>query len=231
MTMEHFNPQAGHIPDAAGVEGSEGGPLEHIDLVGTGSSRRRVNDATIVLVGTLVVGAGILGGMRWLGTKSGSLGVDQAIEKTVNEFLGRTTKSPAGGVASGAAADSDAMLASLTDDRTEAQVPLEQVKKNPFVLRLARQATASGEEAPIIDSSAQREAERLRQLQASYERDVKRMRLSSIMGQEGKRVAVLDNLVVQVGDVVKDVFTVREITAFEVVLVSEGLEFRKSLKD
>jgi len=231
MTMEHFNPQAGHIPDASGVEGTDGGPLEHIDLVGTASSKRRVNDATIVLVGTLVVGAGILGGMRWLGTQSGNLGVDKAIEKTVNEFLGRSTKSSASGSVSGAALDSDAMLASLTEDRTEAQVPLDQVKKNPFVLRLAQSATTGGEEAPLNDTTAAREAERIRQLQMSYERDVKRMRLSSIMGQEGKRVAVLDNLVVQVGDVVKDVFTVREITAFEVVLVSEGLEFRKSLKD
>lgn len=229
MTMEHFNPQAGHMPDAGG-EGLDGAALEQIDLVGTGSSRKRVSDATIVLVGALLVGAGILTGMRWLGSQSGHLGVDKSIEKTVNEFLGRANK-PTARVVSGAAPDSDVVLNSLTDDRTESQVPLEQVKKNPFVLRWSRGASATTDDAAGAESAAAREAARLAQLRMTYDRDVKRMRLSSIMGQPGKRVAVLDNLVVQVGDVVKDLFTVTDITAFEVILNAEGMEFRKSLKD
>lgn len=229
MTMEHFNPQAGHMPDSGG-EGLDGASLEQIDLVGTGSARKRVSDATIVLAGTLLVGAGILTGMRWLGSQSSHLGVDKAIEKTVNEFLGRSNKETARAT-SAAARDSDAMLNSLTDDRTEAQVPLEQVKKNPFVLRWSRSVSTPTDDGSAAESAAAREAARLAQLRLNLDRDVKRMRLSSIMGQPGKRVAVLDNLVVQVGDIVKDLFTVTDITAFEVVLNAEGMEFRKSLKD
>jgi len=230
MTMEHFNPQSGHIPDASGGEGLDGASLQQIDLVGTASSRRRFNDATIVLVGTLVVGAGILVGMRWLGSQSANLGVDKAIEKTVNEFLGRSSKETAQS-RSRSSSESDVMLNSLTDDRTESQVPLEQVKKNPFVLRLGRAASTTVDEGALLDDAVSREQARLAQLRLTYDRDIVRMRLSSIMGQPGKRVAVLDNLVVQVGDVLKEVFVVTDITAFEVVLQAEGMEFRKSLKD
>lgn len=231
MTTEHFNPQSGHIPDAAGGDGAEGGSVEQIDLVGTASSKKRVSDATIVLVGTLLVGAGILTAMRWLGTKSSSLGVDQAIEKTVNDFLGRSTKSAVGGRSADSIEDPDAMLNSLTDDRTESQVQLEYVKKNPFVLRLARTTKTTEAGPETVDLAAQREAARIAELRRSLAKSVSSMRLSSIMGQADKRVAVLDNLVVQVGDTVRGTFQVMDITAFEVVLQADGMEFRKSLTE
>lgn len=230
MTMEHFNPQSGHIPDTPGGEGLDASSVEQIDLVGTGASKKRVSDATVVLVGTLLVGAGILTGMRWLGTKSSSLGVDQAIEKTVNEFLGRTNPASAQSRQNGAA-EADAMLNSLTDDRTEGQVQLEYVKKNPFVLSLIRPSREVTPDAPSIDLAAQREQARLAELRRTLERKALSMRLSSIMGQPGKRVAVLNNLVVQVGDVIDATYEVKDITAFEVVLVAEGMEFRKNLKE
>ncbi len=229
MTMEHFNPQSGHIPDSPGGEGLNGGSVEQIDLVGTAAGKKRVSDATIVLVGTLLVGAGILTGMRWLGTKSSSLGVDKAIEKTVNDFLGRTSNASAH-APQAAPGQSELVLDSLTEDRTEAQVSLEYVKKNPFVLRLAR-GPAQTSDDPGIDIASQREQARLAELRRTLERDAQAMRLSSIMGQPGKRVAVLNNLVVQVGDVVNETYTVTDITAFEVVLAAEGMEFRKSLKE
>lgn len=229
MTMEHFNPQSGHIPDSPGGDGVNGGSVEQIDLVGTATGKKRVSDATVVLVGTLLVGAGILTGMRWLGTKSSSLGVDKAIEKTVNDFLGRTSTASARTTES-TSAESEMVLDSLTEDRTESQVSLEYVKKNPFVLRLARgHSTDSGE--GDLDIAAQREQARLAELRRTLERNAEAMRLSSIMGQAGKRVAVLNNLVVQVGDVVNETYTITDITAFEVVLEAEGMEFRKSLKE
>ncbi|GEM_PF-6151008 len=230
MTMEHFNPQSGHIPDAPSGEDSDGSSVEQIDLVGTAATKKRVSDATVVLVGTLLVGAGILTGMRWLGTKSSSLGVDKAIEKTVNEFLGRSSPNAAQS-SKGGAAEADAMLNSLTDDRTEAQVQLEYVKKNPFVLHLVRPANEVPPDEPGIDLAAQREQARLAELRRTLERNANSMRLSSIMGQPGKRVAVLNNLVVQVGDVIDETYEVKDITAFEVVLVAEGMEFRKNLKE
>lgn len=229
MSMEHFNPQSGHIPDSPGGEGLNGGSVEQIDLVGTAAGKKRVSDATIVLVGTLLVGAGILTGMRWLGTKSSSLGVDKAIEKTVNDFLGRTSAASAQSDEA-AHGQSELVLDSLTEDRTESQVSLEYVKKNPFVLRLARGPAQAGSD-PGIDIASQREQARLAELRRTLERDAQAMRLSSIMGQPGKRVAVLNNLVVQVGDVVNETYTVTDITAFEVVLAAEGMEFRKSLKE
>jgi len=229
MTTEYFNPQSGHMPDGAG--GSPDDPsIEQIDLVGTASTKKRVSDATVVLVGTLLVGAGILTGMRWLGTRSLSLGVDKAIEKTVSEFLGRSTPS----VVKSASADSNAterMLNSLTDDRTEGQVSLEFVKKNPFVLRLARPTTTGPTDDGGIDLAAAREQARLEERRRTLRRNVHGMRLSSIMGQPGKRVAVLNNLVVQVGDTIDQTYEIKDITAFEVVLQADGMEFRKSLTE
>ena len=228
MKTEHFNPQAGHIPDASG--GPDDASIEQIDLVGTAASKKRVSDATIVLVGTLLVGAGILTGMRWLGSRSSILGVDKAIEKTVSEFLGRSSP----GAASTASTDplaTDKMLNSLTDDRTEGQVSLEFVKKNPFVLRLASLASEVKTDDGLIDLAAQREQARLEERRRTLERNVRGMRLSSIMGQPGKRVAVMNNLVVQVGDLIDQVYEIKDITAFEVVLQADGMEFRKSLTE
>lgn len=226
---EHFNPQSGHMPDAAGGSPDDTS-IEQIDLVGTASSKKRVSDATIVLVGTLLVGAGILTGMRWLGSRSLSLGVDKGIEKTVTEFLGRSTPS----AVTSAAVDStatDRMLNSLTDDRTEGQVSLEFVKKNPFVLHLARPTTEAPTDDGGIDLAAAREQARLEERRRTLGRNVHGMRLSSIMGQPGKRVAVLNNLVVQVGDMIDQTYEIKDITAFEVVLEADGMEFRKSLTE
>ena len=229
MTTEHFNPQSGHMPDASGG-GPDDGSIEQIDLVGTASSKKRVSDATVVLVGTLLVGAAILTGMRWLGTRSLSVGVDKAIEKTVSDFLGRTTPSAAKSASTDTIA-TDAMLSSLTDDRTEGQVSLEFVKMNPFVLRLARLKTEVPTDDGSINLAAQREQARLEERRRTLSRNVHGMRLSSIMGQPGKRVAVLNNLVVQIGDMVDQTYEIRDITAFEVVLQADGMEFRKSLTE
>lgn len=229
MTTEHFNPQSGHMPDA-GVGGPDDASIEQIDLVGTASSKKRVSDTTIVLVGTLLVGASILTGMRWLGTRSLSLAVDKAIEKTVSEFLGRSSPTAVKSASADLSA-TDRMLRSLTDDRTEGQVSLEYVKKNPFVLRLARPTTEVPTDDGGIDLAAAREQARLEERRRTLGRNVHGMRLSSIMGQQGKRVAVLNNLVVQVGDMIDQTYEIKDITAFEVVLQADGMEFRKSLTE
>jgi hypothetical protein len=225
--METFNPQSGHMADDSGPEMEGLGGPDELDLMGSGGGRKRVNDATLILLGTLLVGAGILMGMRWVAGRSGAMAIDKQVEQTVHEFLGRTT--PTAGAAVGRG-DSDRALSSLADDRTEAQVPLENVKKNPFVLQITRP-----EGGPVVDQAAElealRERQRLEQRRQTLTREVERLRLSSIMGQPGRYVAVIANQVVQVGDFVADKYEVTQIDRFEVQLEAEGFTFVRSLRD
>jgi hypothetical protein len=229
--METFNPQTGvGLDDDSTSSAPAGGQF---NTLGSGSipvRRKRLSDTTVVLVGTVVLGGAILMGMRWIGTRASMFSVDATVEKTVNEFLTKITGSRAMTGAATGNAENELVMTSLTVDRTESQVPLSMVKRNPF-LRLIKRAAGDESGMAPIDAAKQKEEARLAMRRAELERLVTRMRLSSIMGQRGNRVAVINNLVVQAGDKVDELFEVVEINAFDVVIRAEGLEFRKSLAE
>ena len=228
--IEPFNPQSGLMGagDEAGAAGS--GALDQVDLSGSGRARPRISDATVVLVGTLVVGAGVLLGMRMLGSRAGAMKVDQTIEKTVNDFLNRSTApalstpDPRTGLVINPNVTGTELLG-LAKDRTEAQVPLELVKKDPFEARVvAVPEPPAGLTPAVTGPEPDYRGEELSGL-------VEGMRLSSIMGQTGNFVAVLDGQVVQVGDVIDDTFRIEAIDRFTVTLMAEGRTFRKSIRE
>jgi hypothetical protein len=230
--METFNPQTGvgmdDDPTAAPADGGQ------FNTLGAGSMpvrRKRLSDTTVVLIGTVVLGGAILMGMRWIGTRASIFKVDATVEKTVNEFLTKLSGNQTlTGLATGNA-ESDLVMSNLTVDRTESQVPLSMVKRNPFVLAIKRKVKDDGSGMTPVDDAKAREEARLVQRRAELDRLVGRMRLSSIMGQRGNRVAVLNNLVVQAGDVIDEVFEIAEINSFDILIRAEGFEFRKSLAE
>ncbi len=175
-------------------------------LLRSTSRRKRVSDGTLVLVGLLVVAGGVLGGMRLLSGRPGALlGADTEEKDTADRI-----KQIAGG--------SDPAKVSARSTLDYDPVPLGEVKMNPFVLKVA-----SGEEdpggPPVVEKQ---KADPLRdQLQAQFEQ----LQLRSIMGREGKFVAMIDNNVVQVGDKVAKTFLITHIDANMVQMTAAGFDY------
>lgn len=230
MSLETFNPQNGQGLDDDEVGASSPGQFGSMGNGAGATKRRKISDTTIVLMGTVILGAGILLGMRWLGTRASMFSVDATVEKTVNEFLTKLTSDGQGTTVTARTLDSDSVMTNLNVDRTQAQVPLNQVKRNPFISLIRRARVASPDDpGDMIDVQALKAEQMRLARQQEWAREVESMRLSSIMGKEGNRVAVLENLVVQEGDILDDVFLVKKINPFDIIIEVDGLEFRKSL--
>ena len=193
-----------------------------------GSTKRRIGEGTLVIVGILLVAAGALYGMRWLGQKSGIDEVDVTLEARVNAFLetilGNNT---AVKKTQNNDLDPEGILTRLTDDRTEKQVPINMVKKNPFE-REDEDLARKHREAKIDDPLARRKAE-IRKRHTELETAASDMVVTSIMGRKGNRVAMVEDEVVKVGDQVgfdeNMMFKVVKIDAFNVTLESDGYQF------
>lgn len=193
-------------------DGMSDGDLDDLALLSGEAKRRRLNDGTIVLVGAVVVAGMVLFGMRWLAGQSGKVARDGQVEKQVDEFLAALPVSVING--SDEAEVKTGILRSLTDDRTDSQVPLDAVKKNPF------ESQGQRHEPPPPDPEQTRElvtTQKRAELFSKGQDKVARMEISSIMGSPGRFVAVLDGNVVQVGDEFKG-FTIAAISQFDVTL-------------
>lgn len=175
-------------------------------LLRSTSRRKRVSDGTLVLVGLLVVAGGVLGGMRLLSGRPGALlGADSEEKDTADRI-----KQIAGG------ADPAKVSARSTLDYDP--VPLGEVKMNPFVLKVTTGEEDPGD-PPVVEKQ---KADPLRdQLQAQFEL----LQLRSIMGREGKFVAMIDNNVVQVGDKVAKTFLITHIDANMVQMTAAGFDY------
>jgi len=197
---------------------------------GEGRSRRRVGEATFVIVGSLLVAAATLYGMRWLGTKASPAQTNVALEAKVNAFLESVLGSKKiVDDAKKTELDPDQIMKRLADDRTEKQVPLGDVKKNPFLRSENSLGTAdSGDEDPAgdpIEAQRRRMAERY----AALEEIAQGMYISAIGGRSGNRTAIIEGEVVQIGDEIgideDTLFKVVRINSFDVILETEGFQF------
>lgn len=231
----NFNPRMPAPPEEHGAapsdlghgdesfDPSQSGP-DDFNLVGTGKTRRRISDGTVVLFGVLVIAAGALYGMRWLAGQSTSYAGDAVLESKVNAFLGE-------GLSTQDLIQGEGALARLTDDRTDAQVPLDETQKNPFIMFWqVRSVQGSNDELEelVIDLGPTpeeiREARR-RELESealSYE-------VSSIMGGSGSFSAVVDDRVIQVGTLLDGQFRVLRINPMSIILGAEDFEFEVKL--
>ena len=195
----------------------------------SGSAKKRIGEGTLVIVGILLVAAGALYGMRWFGQQSGIAEVDVTLEARVNAFLETILGNGKTASANDQKKEMDpqAILSRLADDRTEKQVPINMVKKNPFE-REDEGLAKSQNETESDDPLARRKAE-IRKRYAELEKAAGDMVVTSIMGSPGNRVAMVEDAVVKIGDQVgfdEDMmFRVVKIDAFNVVLESEGYQF------
>ena len=155
-----------------------------IDLSAGGAPTRGIRSGTLLLGLVVIVAVVGLFSMRTLARLTAAATGSTEIEKTVNDFLNKV--SGAHGDSAGAArtlfaSDQDTALRVLTDDRTDHQVPLTDVQKDPFVL-------SSGPSSEPAFSQGDTDAERNRKLEAlrAERRDlvqkaVDKLRLKSVM--------------------------------------------------
>ncbi|MGQ0627591.1 MAG: hypothetical protein ACT4PL_05765 [Phycisphaerales bacterium] len=187
--------------------------------VSSSSRRPKVSSNTMLVVGVVVVAAGVLWGMRFVGMGAGSALASPANAKELESFALKPS------------VDHQKVLADLQATRTALQVNEQDVKKNPFRL--------TGGEAPAIDTStldAQRSAEALRQEEERRRRE----RADYLTKIEGLKSSIklngvilgsvpaarINNRVVRQGDLVQGMFTLAKVHDRAIELEFEGRMFR-----
>jgi hypothetical protein len=142
-------------------------------LAGAGASRKLNSSALLIVLILAVAGVGLFS-MRTLTRMTQGAEADIQVEKKVNEFL--NGKADVDGLIS---IEKNDLLKALRQDRTEQQVRLEDVQKDPFDL-VADSAMPSDIPADADPAVARREARR-----AEIQKVAARLKLKSvIMGRD-----------------------------------------------
>ena len=189
-----------------------------LDLDG-GDGRPRISQGTLLLITVLAIGAAGVLVMRQLQGDLSAVPLAREVEKVIDDWL-RQAKGPAasGTQAPGAPAaldalldDTDEMLASFVDDPEERQVPLEYVKKNPFMLP---EDPPPAPAVPVAVATAPKPADegraRDQQRRRLLEQEYGRLKLQAIMSSRTRPMAMVDGQVVGIGHRIGS-FTVKRI--------------------
>lgn len=183
-----------------------------------GPRRARVSGQALVLGALLCVGGGLIYAMRLVG-----FGPLMSIAKTpVPEYDAAARVGPD---------DHKRIIADLSADHAKAQVPLDQVQKNPF--RLSDVVAAPAPAGPNADDG-RAGAERARQLADARRRKVEQalagLQLNGVIGG-ARPVARISGEAVRVGDAVGEHFTVKAIHGRSVELAWEDQVFTLQMDD
>ncbi len=232
-----------NLGDSAETEGLETGQINDADMMnefgfaGATKGKRRVGETTIVVIAALMVAAGGLYGMRWLGSQSGTTNTDGALEAKVEAFLQKIVGTEATiAESSRAAINPDAIKKRLADDRTGKQVPLNQTKQNPFLRQDDGHQESAGNTNTNVTKAidpAELERQRLARLQQRLETAASDLWVTSIVGRAGRRIAQIEvgtqkfHLAVGQEIVIDSTtkFVIERIDAMSVLLSAGGLEF------
>jgi hypothetical protein len=183
------------------------------ELIGVGadlptghSARSRVSTGTLILLLVVVVAGGVLYIMRQFGLGTRLELVDVKIDYPID------------GSATVSTEQHQQVLASLRDSSTTVQVPLNEVKKNPFQLGLREEEAAPEptSQSPFDREAAER-ARRKQMIQSTFAS----LELNSVVGGSVP-IARISGDNVRIGDRLKDLFTVRSIRGRSVELVADG---------
>lgn len=185
-------------------------------LLSDGAVPKRSVGGVVIIVVVLVVAAGALVGMRQIGMRGhiNFLNIDLKVPTDVTAGKQYT-----------------AVIADIKTDSAEKQVPLNNVKKNPFYIAHASK--------PVKEDNSKEEMERERlerekQLAeqkrlAAIQKDLDSLHLQSIMGGSSP-MALIDGNLFRAGDRLGEFFTVKSINNRSVTLTTEdGRTYEMSL--
>jgi len=214
---------------AIALMGGSSGPedlpgADSIDLGLTAPTNKILPPGTMVIITIIILAAGSLYGMRISQHEITSTKAAQATEAKIDQVLAKLSQAknqhnnplnPAS--IQSLFHDADGIVAMFASDMTQQQVPLEYVKKNPFLLSVIAQQ--KGHQNDTQDDEATKAARLLQQLEGEFNK----MELQSVM--KGKRpVAIIDGELVQPGQTIGN-FTVLDIQGLAVLLESNHHKF------
>ncbi|CAN5839549.1 hypothetical protein BH11PLA1_BH11PLA1_18960 [soil metagenome] len=181
--------------------------------------RKRIQLGPVVMVVVLAAAGGLLFGMRQMGLGPKFSFASETATATVPEQNRN------------AAANQEILLAELGALRTANQVPIEKLRKNPFMLAYSTGPAKTTENIDPNDPDAARKladralAERLAKSQAERVHNVKQklaeMELQSVVGG-GRPIARISGKVYRVGDLVSDYFTIKTISGRSIEVEADG---------
>lgn len=190
------------------------------DLAFAGEEKKKISSGTLLLIGVIVLAAAGLYSMR-------SLAIAMATSKGENPFDSIIASFFEEGINSGEAGSPAG--ASLVDDRTEQQVPLTDVYRNPFVSFLPPLETSVDTNQTTQQDDPEAVRERLRkQARTRFETAADGLRLVMVLGGS-KPMANISGRIVHIGDEVYDekaefTFKVDDIDAGFVIISAEDKE-------
>jgi hypothetical protein len=194
-----------------------------------------LNKGSLLILLLFVVAAGVLYAMRARHNSGAASVGNKEAEAKIEQKLVQLTMP--GGIAPGDSMsqaslaalfkDTDAIVRRFSADPTERLVPIEQVKKNPFVLPVYESA-AGPVAAPVAQAQTTKKPPKVDE-GAKLEQELKGLKLTSVMTGR-TRVAVINSQFLQEGQKIGS-FTVKSITSTGVTLESNGKAFPLSMDD
>ncbi len=204
----------------ATIDGTGSPALPGLEGLMPTAPTRRMNLQSIIMVVVVVASVALLLGMRQLGIAPGMTSAQTKLSVEVPESPRENARRQ------------ELLLAELAASRTTQQVPVEQLRVNPFVVASTVSGAGSGANAGgTTDADTQARAQAAARARANAERRARleqtlgAMTLHSVMAGSVP-LARINSGVFRVGDTVDEVFTVSKIEGLTVTLTADGQEFR-----
>ena len=203
---ESTEPEAHESPAAPLSQTLAGGETQFV----TGAEGKRPSKSAAIFGAAVLLGGAVLYGMYWRAGPSAAAAVDPQAERAVQSFL-KGGASPA--------ADTDAIAEQFQGYPNAAQVPLEELRKNPF----RQQGPVAPGAAPPA-SVAEAEVERAAALKAA-----RGLGVQSILHGTARRACLINGAFYREGQTV-DGFTVEQIRPDSVVVRSGAFRFEVMMR-
>lgn len=189
------------------------------------STGSKLNSSAFVIAFLLVCAGGVI---FWMKSTTSSNNAALAANSEVEHEIDSLLETMEGAAGRNPLEEGDNVIKALTSDRTERQVPVEDVKKNPLILITDENRDAPKNTTPKNDTASDQE-KKLQAARKRIEDASKQIVVNSIMSGSNP-LASLNGKIVRVGDTIsvgpeKVKFKVEAIDAGSVELTSESKEF------
>lgn len=206
-----MNGQAGAVDPSVGFTEGAGGEAESSEFVVPEETKPKLSRSTLIMFGVLALGAaGVWVMYQRVGPgKAAAAPSKESVEakKTINAFLdggGSNIKSMETMLRS-----TEKVVQQFLSYPSMTQVPLSDLRTNPFRLRAARPANE-----PLDDASERRKREEER---VAMLKSVQSLRLQSIMYSDSRKACMVNDTMYREGDKV-DAFIIEKVTANSVIV-------------
>lgn len=209
-------------------EAGDGGDAEFLDAIP--KQGVKLNQSTMLLLVVLLIAGGSIYLMRLSQTEASTNGASKEVEARIEQAIAKLMNKDA-------MAENDSLsrknidallekpeqvMSVLNADPSRKQVPLEFVQKNPFMLPSGKAVAAEVSEGPA--------PARTNEISRKIEKELKELKLQSVMNGGRTPVALINNQLVQPGQTLGS-FTVKAITGMTVELAIDDKVFKLNMEE